>query len=467
MVDIDVDINQYIYEREYNEFVSQKQTLDFRRGIPYRKKPEHDQLFDFQQAILKWAVEQGRAAIFADCGLGKTPMQLMWADYQVGVRDGCALIVCPLAVAKQTLREACKFGVRANIATSQDDALPVGINITNYEKLHKFDPAKYDAIVLDESSILKAFSGVRRRQIQEFACKIPYRLACTATPSPNDIVELGTHAEFCGVMKNAEMRAKFFVNDTSHPDKWRLKGHAKDEFYRWLSQWSVAIRKPSDLGFYDRKFVLPPLNIHHHIVDSRPPVGELFVRPAQTLAEQRQAKRRSLSDRVAKVAEIANTTNDQVLIWVSQNDESDAIRQDVIGCVEIKGADSDDHKTNSMMDFAAGKIRALVTKPSIAGFGMNWQQCHTMIFTGITHSFEQYYQAVRRCWRFGQKRPVDAHLVYSENEGAVIENLERKEAEMAATFDGVISEMGQSALGKGSEREQYNPTKAMTLPDWI
>ena len=426
---------------EYTQFLKQKQIINTSKGIDIDRNLLNPMLFEFQRDIVWWALKKGKACIFADCGLGKTPMQLEWANQVHKHTSGDVLILAPLAVSKQTKREGDKFGIKVNICNSQDDVKP-GINITNYEKLKHFNPDAFAGIVLDESSILKSFTGKIRTQIIEAFNKTPYRLACTATPAPNDYMELGNHAEFCGVMTRAEMLATFFIHDGGDTSKWRLKGHAEDKFWEWVASWAVVIRKPSDLGYDDGKFILPQCNVHTRIIKmDNEDCFTLIPLPAKTLQERRQARKDSMKKRVAEVAEMVNQSKEQWLVWCDYNDESEALAKAIPGAVEVKGSDTAEHKENAMLGFAEGTIRVLVTKPSIAGFGMNWQNCSNMAFCGLSDSYEQFYQAVRRCWRFGQEKEVDVHVVIGETEILVLENVKRKEMEALKMAEGMVEHM--------------------------
>lgn len=386
-------------------------------------------LFPFQQDIVKWALRRGKSAIFADCGLGKTLMQLEWSNKVHEHTGEDVLILAFLAVARQTAEEGKKIGLQVNLCREQADVKP-GINITNYEMMHKFDPERFAGIVLDESSILKAYDGKTRTDIIEAFGNTPYRLACTATPAPNDFMELGNHSEFLGIMSRTEMLATFFVHDGGDTSKWRLKGHAEEKFWEWVASWAVVIKEPSDLGYENGDFTLPELKIVEHVVKvNKPTEGHLFAIEALTLQERQQARRTSLEDRVARCAEIVNQTEEQFLVWCDLNRESELLTKSIPDAVEVKGSDKPEHKEKAMMDFSAGKIRVLVTKPSICGFGMNFQNCHNEAFVGLSDSYEAFYQAVRRCWRFGQTKEVTAHVIIGEQEGAVVANIKRKEAD--------------------------------------
>ena len=369
----------------YKEFLANKRFVLESSGFDIDKAELNPMLYEFQKDVVRWALKKGKACIFADCGLGKTPMQLSWA-YQVHKHTGGKiLILAPLAVAEQTRREAEKFGYDAKVVEEQEECID-GINITNYEKLDRFVANEFDGVVLDESSILKSYSGKVRTSIIQNFHDVPYKLACTATPAPNDYMELGNHSEFCGVMTRAEMLSMFFVHDGGQTSKWRLKGHAVDVFWQWLATFSVFIDNPANIGYKVSGYDLPKLNIQEIIVDGNEPLKETL-----TLTERRQARKDSLTLRCDKVAEIANNSDEQWLIWCDLNDESAKLHELVADSVEVKGADKPDHKSNSMIGFSEGQIKCLVTKPSIAGFGMNWQNCHNMIFTGLSDSYVQVH----------------------------------------------------------------------------
>ena len=433
-------------------------------GFDIDKSDLNPMLYDFQKDIVRWALKKGKADIFADCGLGKTPMQLSWAHQVHKHTGGMVLILAPLAVAEQTKREANKFGYDAKVVERQEECVS-GINITNYEKLDRFVANKFIGVVLDESSILKSYSGKVRTAIIENFRNVPYKLACTATPAPNDYMELGNHSEFCGVMTRPEMLSMFFVHDGGQTSKWRLKGHAEDVFWQWLATFSVFIDNPNNIGYEVDGYDLPELNITEIIVDGTEPVKESL-----TLSERRQARKDSLEMRCKKAAELVNESADQWLVWCDLNSESERLH-DLIGeSVEVKGSDKSEHKSNSMIEFSEGKIKALVTKPSIAGFGMNWQNCHNMIFTGLSDSYEQYYQAVRRCWRFGQDNPVNVYIIISAKEGCVKENIERKQADflkMQKEMTELTKKITKKELRSTCRiSTPYEPEMEMKLPEW-
>ncbi len=411
----------------YEDFIATKGFSDPATGLS-GPIDVSQKLFPFQRDIVCWALRRGRAAIFADCGMGKTAMQLEWAR-RVTEAKGCrALILAPLAVAQQTVREGAKFGIDVQYAREDNGAQ---ILITNYEILSRFDPSQFGAVVLDESSILKAYDGKTRTQIIESFQSTPFRLACTATPAPNDHMELGNHAQFLGVMTREEMLAMFFAHDGGETQKWRIKGHAQQAFWRWVCSWACMIRKPSDLGYDDGAFILPTMQMHEESVgvehSNAHRVGRLFVEEARSLSEQREARTITLPARVDRTAEIVNASTDPWIVWCELNAESEQLTAAIPDAVEIRGSDDPELKAKRMIDFSEGRIRVLVTKPSIAGFGMNWQHCAHVAFVGLSHSYEQFYQALRRCWRFGQKRSVQCHVVTSVAEGAVLSNIRRKE----------------------------------------
>lgn len=424
---------------EYDEFVEAKQFNQVESGFTPSELP--DTLFGFQRDIVNWACRRGRAAIFADTGLGKTLMEMTWAQQVAEHTGGRVLMVAPLCVARQHVREGEKFGTTIQYVREQSQ-IESDIVVTNYEMLDKFDVSSFDGIVLDESSILKSSDGKTRTRIIESCKSVPYRLSCTATPSPNDHMELGNQAEFLSIMTQTEMLAMFFTHDAGETQKWRLKGHGKSKFWEWMATWSVCIRKPSDLGYSNDGYDLPGLDIKQHVVESHDPrEGELFVTEALTLSEQRTAQRESTADRAAKVAEIVNHSDEQFIVWCNTNAESDELVKSIPDAEAVKGADKSDDKESRILRFLDDDLRVLVTKPSIAGFGLNMQSCHNMAFVGLSNSFEQYYQAVRRCYRFGQKHRVNVHIVTAEAEGAVKANIQRKQNQSDEMSESMVSHM--------------------------
>lgn len=456
---------------KYEEFIASKSFAFESSGIDVDRSQLHESLFDFQKDIVKWSLKKGRSAIFAGTGLGKTRMQTEWAIQVHQHTEGNILMLAPLAVASQTVREGQSIGIDINLCDEQSD-VRLGLNITNYEKLHKFDASKFDGIVLDESSIIKSFSGKLRNQIIDSFRNTPYKLACTATPAPNDHMELGNHSEFLGVMSRSEMLSMFFVHDGGETQKWRLKGHAEDKFWEWVSSWSVMLQKPSDLGYEDGDYILPSLNMHDHVVKTETTEdGYLFAVEAKTLQERQRARRDSIELRVAKCAEIVNSTHKPFLVWCDLNRESELLTRAIPDAVEVKGSDSPEYKEKAMMDFADGKIRVLVTKPSIAGFGMNWQHCSDMAFVGLTDSFERVFQAIRRCWRFGQKNEVNVHMIVSDMEGAVSENIKRKEEDFEIMAQAMLQHTkhitSKNIKSTSAEKTDYYAMTKMVIPNWL
>jgi hypothetical protein len=456
----------------YESFLATKRLTSPPSGFDPGELGEH--LFPHQADLTRWALRRGKAAIFAATGLGKSRMQLTWAEKVAEHTGGKVLVLAPLAVAKQTVREASDVGIDAVYARSMAEVTSP-IVVTNYEMLHAFDTRAFVGIVLDESSILKAFDGKFRALIIETFRDTPYRLACTATPAPNDHVELANHAEFLSVMTRAEMLATFFIHDGADTSKWRLKGHARAEFWRWVCSWAALVRKPSDLGYEDGAYNLPPLTVHHHIVEADTSTlrqaGQLFAMDARTLTERRAARKASASARVEACAEMVNASGEQWIVWCDLNAEGDALEKSIAGAVQVAGADTREHKEQAIVDFCDRKTRVLVSKPSIFGFGVNAQNCARMAFVGLSDSWEAYYQAIRRIWRFGQDRPCEVHIFTSPLEGAVVANIERKErdaAEMAEAMSAETCAIVREAV-RGTERETiaYAPTVPIRFPAWL
>ena len=433
--------------------------------------PETEGLFPHQVDLTRWALRRGRAAIFADTGLGKTRMEVVWCDTIYRAVRADSLILAPLAVAPQTVEEAAKIGIQVTHCMDDADVRP-GINIANYERLHRFNASRFGAVVLDESSCIKHHETKTLAALIEAFEDTLYKLCATATPAPNDWTELGTHAEFLGVRSRSEMLAEFFIHDGAETQVWRLKGHARRAFWQWVSSWGAMVRRPSDLGHDDTSYNLPPLSVTQHAVKGPDQAtGMLFAMEAQTLMERRDARRDSISERVKACAAMVNSDREPWVIWCDLNAEGDALRAAIPDAVEIRGADSIEEKEKRLDAFAHGKIRVLVTKPSIAGFGLNWQHCARMAFVGVTDSFEAYYQAVRRCWRFGQKRPVEVHIFASEREGAVVANLKRKEHDAIAMGEALSQEtlasVQESVLGSAREHNPYIPSARIVVPSFM
>lgn len=455
----------------YSEFVARKLSSVMPTGLGVIPELLDVDLMPHQRDLVQWALRRGRCAIFADTGLGKTRMQLVWADEVHKATGHDVLILAPLAVAAQTVSEGAMIGVNVTHCREADDVRP-GINITNYDRVHKFDADVFGAVVLDESSCIKHQDTRTFAQLLDLFDETPFKLCATATPAPNDWTELGTHAEFLGICSRQEMLAEYFVHDGGETQVWRLKGHARGQFWKWVSAWGAMVRTPSDLGYDDTAYNLPALRVSEHLVHTdASTAGMLFALEAQTLSERRDARRASMVDRVAECAAIVNADAQPWVVWCDLNAESTALVNAIDGSVEITGSDDSDVKERRLVDFAAGRIRVIVSKPSICGWGLNWQHCARMAFVGVTDSFEAYYQAVRRCWRFGQSREVDVHIFASQLEGAVVANLKRKEA-AAKLMGEQLSLETRGAVREevaGSERKT-NPYNAMThiaAPSWL
>lgn len=432
--------------------------------------PVQPSLYPFQADIVRWAVKLGRAAIFADTGMGKSRMQLEWARNFAGR----VLMVAPIAVAEQTIREGERMGVHVRRLYEPGPWVP-GIVITNYERLHKFVGERYDAIVLDESSILKSLDGATRTLLLDEFTSIPHRLCCTATPAPNDISELGNHAQFLGVMSRVEMLATFFVHDSDKAGGagWRLKGHAAEAMYQWLTTWSCYVRRPSDLGYEDGDFELPPLQVADEMVRSDwRPDGMLFAVGLGGIGGRSSVRRQTAEARIARAIELVKASPEQTLIWCGLNDEQDGIAQ-ALGddCVSIDGRTEETEKIELETAWRTGRVKHLVTKPKIFGWGLNWQHCRRMVFLGLGDSYEQYYQAIRRCWRYGQRFPVDVRIVVSDAEGEIAANVRAKEQEAQRTAAEVVRAMRDRQIaelrGDRSSRLDYAPTVNMEVPAWV
>jgi hypothetical protein len=465
----------------YLEFLAAKAPADPASGMT-DVPPLPESLKPFQRAITAWALRRGRAAIFAGTGLGKTIKQLSWARAVADAEDAPILILTPLAVAEQTVAEAKKFGIPGVAYALDQNHVSTDIAVSNYERFEKFDISKFAGIVLDESGIIKSQDGKTRAILTEACRNMPWRLCCTATPAPNDYTELGQHAEFLGVMTAKEMLSMYFVHDGSirandhsqGADGWRLKQHAAHDFWRWLASWAVVIRHPSDLGFDEPDYDLPPLRLHQVTVaaEYKPSSVNLFPVAASTLAERVAARRDTAKDRVAAAIEIVNRRPGEAwLIWCNLNSEADAIEKLLPNALQVAGRHPVNVKVERLLGFKSMTPPILVSKPSLAGHGMNWQHCANMVFVGLTDSFEQVYQAIRRCWRFGQTRPVDVYFVASELEGAVVANLNRKEQafdEMLDAMSGHMRDlMKEQVMGGRVASDDYNPTQPMQVPEWL
>jgi len=462
----------------YADFIDRKTQLGSMDGFDPLWMP--DFLFGFQEHLVDWALRKGRGGLFEDCGLGKSPQELVWGENVVRKTNKPVLLLTPIAVGAQMLGEAAKFDIEAH--RSRDGKVYPGITITNYEKLHLFNPSDFGGVITDESSILKSFDGQYKSEITEFMRKIPYRLLGTATAAPNDYIELGTSSEALGELGYMDMLSRFFKNDQNNTikalvvhhrgqnfaqlddaAKWRLKGHAEIPFWRWVCSWARACRKPSDLGFDDGAFTLPELIERDYLVEaSTNAPGMLFALPAVGLKEQREERRRTIKERCAKVAELVTDPNEATLIWCHLNEEGDLLERLIPGSVQVSGKDSDEQKEEKFLAFSSGQAKKLITKPKIGAWGMNWQHCaHQTFFP--SHSFEQYYQGVRRSWRFGQTRPVRIDIVTTEGEKSVLKNLQRK----AQAADKMFSKLVEHMRDAEKIARSVPFTKQMEVPQWL
>lgn len=453
----------------YSQFIHNKAHSTLFDGIGDSTPSEH--LFPHQKDLVQWALRKGRAAVFADTGLGKTAIELDWA--RVVSQRGRVLILAPLSVADQIVQEGERFGTPSRYLRQEDNITP--IVVTNYEMLSHFDVRQYKGIVLDESSCLKNYTSKTRDELISAFKNTPYRLAATATPAPNDFTELGNHSEFLGVKTRTEMLAEYFVHDGETTQEWRLKGHAEDSFWRWVCSWGALVKTPSDLGHDDSRFVLPPLDMREILIRTDHSqawqAGQLFADSSRSLSDQRKDRRDTMQSRVEVAADLAQKS-EPIIIWGESNAECDALEKSIPGAVQVKGADSPESKRDAFNAFARGQTRVLITKASIAGFGMNWQHCSRMVFLGASHSYEMMYQSIRRCWRFGQTKTVEVFILRSETENLVIANYRRKEA-AAARFASEMSqrvrELVRAEVAGSTTREwnPYNPNQPMAIPLWL
>lgn len=457
---------------EYRDFLSRKHRRAEYVGHDVPDSAINPMLFDWQQAVVRWTVRCGRAALFEDCGLGKTPQQLAWAELVARRTGKPVLILCPIAVAQQTLREAGKFKIGVDVRIiANGGQVDSGINICNYEKLHLLYPKVFGGVVLDESSILKSFMGKTKQALCQSFRDTPYKLACTATPAPNDRMELGNHSDFLGVMPSDEMLSRWFINDTMKAGGYRLRRHARGDFWNWCSSWAVCITKPSDLGYSDEGYELPPLNVVEHvIVSDQPPPGMLFYDgPGISATNVHREKRRALDQRAAVVGGLVAGDTDAWAVWCDTDYEADALKAVIPGAVEVRGSQPEKKKEEGLNAFSTGQARVIITKPEIGGLGLNWQHAHkTTWFAG--YSFEKFYQAIRRLYRFGQKRQVDCHVVMSEAEQSIAETVKRKQREHAEMFSEMAREMRAGSIERicGVRKLQtYQPTESPKVPAWL
>jgi len=463
---------------DYQQFLESKRHTVSDSGIAVMTDVVHPKLFDWQRDIVLWSLKKGQGAIFADCGLGKTPMQLEWARLVSRNQDKPVLILAPLAVAPQTVREAEKFGIEVQRSAGE---LGGRILVTNYEKLHHFHPSDFSGVVCDESSILKSFDGTRRTQITEFMRKVPYRLLCTAIAAPNDYIELGTSSECLGELGYTDMLGRFFVNDqhvikpmtyrhrgqdfamVGEKNGWRFKGHAEESFWRWICSWARALRKPSDIGYDDNGFILPPLTEIETVVKARSKRPDLlFDIMAVGFHEEREVTRRTIEERCEIAASKVNNTGQPAVVWCHLNDEADSMVRMCPDAEQVSGSDSDESKESKFEAFRYGKLRVLVIKPKIGAYGLNWQHCAHVVYF-VSHSYEQYYQAVRRCWRFGQMRPVTVDIIRTEAQERVMQNLKRKSQAADKMFSDLVKYMND-ALNVNGHKEY---TERMEVAKWV
>jgi hypothetical protein len=457
-------------QSEYARFLQRKAQSGARTGFTPVWMP--DFLFDFLQSLVEWALLTGRCAIFADCGLGKTPMQLVWAENVVRKTNRHVLILTPLAVAQQTVREAAKFGIECSRSAGK---LPpsAAIVVTNYEKLHHFQPEDFAAVVCDESSAIKAFDGQRRAEVTEFMRTVPYRLLATATPAPNDYIELGTSSEALGVMGQVEMLNRYFKNDANTSDMkrqrdgsgagWRFKGHAEIPFMKWVCGWARACRRPSDLGFSDQRFVLPELIEREHVIETRTLApGMLFALPATNMQEEREERRRTIPERCEYAASLVAETRQPYVVWCQLNDEGDLLEKLLPDAIQVSGSDSDECKEEAYEAFSSGQSRGIITKHKIGAWGLNWQHCaHVVEFA--SHSYEQHYQGTRRCWRFGQKRDVVNDIIATEGQRGIKENMRRKAEAATRMFSLLVDHMNEAMRVETG----YKFTREVEKPSWL
>lgn len=450
----------------YRAFIASKGTSAAAAGFAMRGS--WPSLFEHQRRALAFACERGRSASFLDTGLGKSRVEAAFAEEARIAARKPSLILTPLAVAKQMQRECAVVDVEARIVREAEDVGP-GVNIANYERIGKLDLSRFGAIVLDESSILKSFTGTTKRALVAAFAETPYRLAATATPAPNDHMEIGQHSEFLGVMPGSEMLTRWFISDQSTMGGYRLKGHATADFWRWVASWARAATLPSDLGGDDTGFILPPLRYEIHGVSTdltEDTGGILFRIPDQSATSIHREKRLTLADRVARAAEIANSAEGAVIVWCETNDESAALAKAIPDVIEVHGSMKPDEKEAALDAFTFGERRVVVSKPKLAGFGLNWQHARTVIFASISHSYEQHYQAVRRAWRFGQTEPVTAHIVLADTERPIWANVRRK----AEDHDRMKAAMARAMVEAQSDavlRRAYERPAAVTLPKFM
>lgn len=452
---------------DYAAFLAGKAPRPQAVGVPAKAMPAH--LFDYQAECVAFALRQGRAAIFLDTGLGKTRIELEWARQAAEAANAPVLILTPLAVARQIEREAAALGYDARVIREQSEAGP-GINICNYDRMDRLAPDAFGAVALDESSILKNFTGATTRALIGAFAGLRFRLAATATPAPNDHMELGNHAEFLGVMQNSEMLSRFFINDTATASqRWRIKGHAQDAFWDWVASWARCAGAPDDLGFDGSRFVLPEMRIHRHRVEGEAMKrdGMLFATEASA-TEMHALKRATAAARASAVAALVDAEPGEAwVIWCDTDYESEVLAREITGAAEVRGSHGIDQKERALAKFASGDLRYLITKPSVCGMGLNWQHAARMAFVGRSFSYEAWYQAVRRCWRFGQTRPVDVHLVVAEGEDQIGRVIDRKACDHVQMKRAMAAAMRRNRSAEAATRVAYHPNHTARLPAWM
>ena len=456
---------------EYGEFMTGKHVRAIKTGFDVEDAEINQSLFDWQRVVVRWALRIGRAALFEDCGLGKTLQQLEWASQVCVHTGGDVLLLCPLSVQWQTAREAVKFaiGTPVNVCETQAD-VKRGITITNYEKLHHFDSTAFVGVVLDESSVLKSYTGKTKQALVKQFAQTRFKLACTATPAPNDRMELGNHAEFLGVMPSNEMLARWFVNAGDQVGAYRLRKHGEDNFWRWVASWAICISSPDDIGFDGSKYDLPPLVVKEHVVDCKVPAGFLF-QPSEAISATNvhREKRAALEERAIEVAKLVNGDDDFWAVWCDTDYEADALKKLIPDAIEVRGSHPIKMKEERLRMFSDGECRVIITKAEVGGFGLNWQHCHkTTWFAG--YSYERWYQAVRRLWRFGQLSPVEAHVVRTDREESIVEAVRRKQEqhqEMQREMSGRMKDGMLEELGIGKTLRAYSPSMNVKIPNWL
>lgn len=455
----------------YEEFLKSKELKAIDAGFDLDRNSINKNAFEFQKDIIQWACKKGRAAILTGCGSGKTMMQLEWARAVHNHTGRKVLILAPLSVVNQTVEEARKFGIEGVVSCREQKDATGEINVTNYEMVEHFNASEFSGVVLDESSILKSFTSKTQTILTDMFCRTPYKLLCTATIAPNDYTEIGTSCEFLGIMSRTEMLATYFIHDGGDTSKWRLKRAAEKKFWEWFATWAIYFENPRELGYQIDGYDLPELRMHHIFTESKVEDYQMFVQLAETLQERREARKESMDDRTDKAAELCNNSPDQWLVWCDYNDESTMLHKKIRDSVEVRGSDSPDHKADSAIGFSNGDIHALVSKPSIFGFGSNFQKCHDMIFCGLSDSYEQFYQAVRRCWRFGQNQSVDVYIIISDKEMNVFDNIKAKQKRMDKMQKEMTALMKEVTLSEIHHTTrittEYKPTEEMRKPAWM